>query len=204
MDITAVNDGVIVVYNSGGAYAKKFTLSTLPVSLSSFEATPKNQNQVSLNWQTASETNNSYFTVSKSQDGRTFTQLTTVKSKGDNGASYSTLDFSPFEGTSYYKLSQRDKDGKNEELGVRTVKMPTLKDAGLSVYPNPVSNGIINVQAENLNGLQTIEIYDLAGKKLASNKLDFVSGKATYKVGSFAKGVYILKIGDQKVKIVVE
>ncbi len=195
---------LVVVYNSSGAFSKSFSLTTLPVKLTSFEASIRNQNQVSLTWQTASETENSYFTISKSADGKTFEQLTTVKSIGDNGASYSTIDFNPFAGITYYKLTQTDKDGKTEEMGARTVKLSSLKVEGLSVYPNPVSNGIINIKAEGLSGLQILEIYDLAGKKLASDNLAFVNGKADYKVAMFKKGVYILKVRDKKMKIIVE
>ncbi|OAQ39187.1 hypothetical protein A5893_11005 [Pedobacter psychrophilus] len=182
-------------------------ITTLPVKLISLEAAIKNQNQVSLNWQTASETKNDYFTISKSEDGKTFQQLNTVKSKGDNGANYETIDFNPFLGTNYYKLSQTDLDGKTEELGIRTVKIANLKEELLSVYPNPVKDGIINIKNSNLKGFQNLSIYDLSGRKVISEKLNFNGETVTYRINEkLANGTYLLQIGESQktVKIIIE
>lgn len=177
----------------------------MPVKLTAFEATLKSQNQVGLNWQTASENNNNYFTLAKSKDGKTFAQLSTVKSKRENGASYSTIDFSPFAGTTYYKLSQTDINGKTEVLGIRTVKLASLKATGLSVYPNPVVNGVVNIKAQNLNGLNAVSLYDLSGKKMLSGQINFVNGMAGYKLPKvLAKGIYVLAVAEERVKVVLE
>jgi hypothetical protein len=203
-----VNAGgeMVVAYSSGKAFAKKIVLSALPVKLISFEVSVKNQNQVSLNWKTASETNNNYFTVSKSEDGKNFTTLTTIKSKEDNGANYETIDFNPIAGTSYYKLAHTDLDGKTEELGIRSVKLASLKEESLSVYSNPVVNGIINIQITKLNGEQTLEMYDLTGKKVISDKVVFGNYKAVYKINkALPKGVYLINISNTfKTQIVIE
>ncbi len=182
-------------------------ITTLPVKLISFEASIRNQNQVSLNWQTASETKNDYFTISKSEDGKTFQQLNTEKSKGDNGANYETIDFKPFLGTNYYKLSQTDLDGKTEELGIRTVKIANLKEELLSVYPNPVKDGVINIKNSNLKGFQNLIIYDLSGRKVINEKVNFNGETITYRIsGKLANGTYILQIGESQktVKFIIE
>ncbi len=182
-------------------------MTTLPVKLVSFDVASKNQTQVSLNWETASETNNNYFTISKSQDGKTFEKLVNINSKGDSGSAYSTIDFSPFAGTSYYKLSQTDVDGKTEELGVKSVKLASLKEEVLSVYPNPVVNGVINIQHQNLNGLQSLVIYDLNGKEVLKDKITFVNGSSSYKMeNGLTKGTYLLTIKSLKIstKIIIE
>ncbi len=205
--IASDGNDLFVAYSTSGAFVKKFTLTTLPVQITTFEATIKNQKQVVLNWQTASENKNSYFTISKSEDGKTFEQLTTVKSKGNQGANYETIDFSPFNGTNYYKLSQTDLDGIMEELGIRTVKLASLTTESLSVYPNPIVNGIINIKNLKLNGLQIIEIYDMEGKKMVSDKINFNNGLASFKIKqSLIKGIYLLNIGDssKREKIIIE
>ncbi|HET8827986.1 MAG TPA: T9SS type A sorting domain-containing protein, partial [Pelobium sp.] len=153
------------------------------------------------------EKSNNFFTISKSRDGQTFEKLVNVNSKGDNGATYSTIDFSPFAGTSYYKLSQTDADGKKEELGIKTIKLADLKEQGLSVYPNPVVNGIVNIRSTESNGLQNVLVYDLNGKEVYKEQLIFTNGTATYKLNKhMIKGTYILRIEgvERSVKIVVE
>ncbi|MBK0384351.1 hypothetical protein I5M32_15395 [Pedobacter sp. SD-b] len=183
-----------------GAYE---TFIPLPVKLISFSVKPSG-NFAQLNWQTATETNNNYFTISKSTDGKSFEQLSTINSKGNSGADYATIDFSPFAGLSYYKLSQTDRDGKTKELGIRTLKLESLDKEGLLVYPNPVVNGIINIQGQDLNGLQNIAIYDLTGKEVCKNQVKFDNGLATYKLSNIKTGVYVLNISNKSMKIVVK
>jgi hypothetical protein len=180
--------------------------SVLPVKLSSFNVYLENQKQVKLVWTTLSETNNNYFTLSKSTDGKTFIPLTNVPSKG-NGATYKIEDFEPFSGINYYKLSQTDLDGKTEELGIKTIKLSDFKKASFLVYPNPTINGIINIKNQNVDGLQKLEIYNLAGKKILSDKVNFTNGKTSYKIKEqLTKGVYILKIGNETLtsRLVIE
>jgi hypothetical protein len=198
--IISTGSQLIVAYSSVEAYAKTFSLATLPVKLTSFDAVLKYKKQVNLIWITASETNNDYFTIEKSSDGKVFEKIATIKSKG-NGAAYESIDFNPSEGTSYYKLSQTDVNGKTEELGIKTVKLETLKQESLAVYPNPVVNGIINIQNKELSGLQTLLIYDLSGKQVLKDKVNFINGFVSYKMNiDLPKGTYILSVGDKNLK----
>jgi hypothetical protein len=84
----------------------------LPVELINFNATP-NSEYVDLNWSTASETNNDYFTVERSADGINFSKLLTKKGFGNSTQqhNYNATDLAPLQGTSYYRLRQTDFDG---------------------------------------------------------------------------------------------
>ncbi|MCC6722237.1 MAG: T9SS type A sorting domain-containing protein [Bacteroidia bacterium] len=69
---------------------------------------------------------------------------------------------------------------KNEEL-----------TGGISVYPNP-ANSILNIEIDNsVSNINNIEIYDLKGKILYSNKTD--SRNLQIDLTGFSKGMYILK-----------
>jgi len=65
-------------------------MTVLPVNFGSVSAVFKN-NRLYINWVTLSETNNSYFDIEVSKDGRTFTRLETVSSKAMNGMSDNPL-----------------------------------------------------------------------------------------------------------------
>jgi hypothetical protein len=180
--------------------------SVLPVKLSSFNVYLENQKQVKLVWTTLSETNNNYFTLTKSTDGKTFIPLTNVPSKG-NGATYKIEDFEPFAGINYYKLSQTDLDGKTEELNIKTVKVANFNQESLLVYPNPITNGIINIKNQSLNGLQDLTIFDLVGKKVLSDNINFINNSASYQMNQIlVKGIYIINVGVKKIKtqIIIE
>ncbi|MBK5285602.1 MAG: hypothetical protein JJE25_09365, partial [Bacteroidia bacterium] len=114
------------------------TPAPLPVELISFNASA-NENQVSLNWQTASEINNNYFTLEKSQDGTNYQSIRTVKGAGNTNVaqSYFYMDNSNSQSPiCYYRLKQTDFDGTTKEIGLKVVRIKSSSDA-VSVYPNP-------------------------------------------------------------------
>ncbi|WP_461487209.1 LamG domain-containing protein, partial [Pedobacter sp.] len=119
------------VTNMYNAYA------ALPVSLKSFTVKAQN-NSTLLNWETASETNNSHFIVKRSVDGVNFSSISTLTAKSANGAKYQFVDRTPANGTNYYQLLQVDLDGKTTDLGTKTVSF-SIKDA-VNVFPNPTDN----------------------------------------------------------------
>ncbi len=85
----------------------------LPIELLFFKASCEN-NSTKLSWATASETNNDYFSVEKSQDGFTFENINNIPGAGNsnNTLFYSATDEKPFSGTTYYRLKQTDFNGK--------------------------------------------------------------------------------------------
>jgi hypothetical protein len=84
----------------------------LPIELVHFSADVEGH-VVRTRWTTASERNNDYFTVERSQDGHHFELLGTVKAVGNSQSpvDYEFLDLSPWAGTTYYRLLQTDVDG---------------------------------------------------------------------------------------------
>lgn len=70
-----------------------------------------------------------------------------------------------------------------------------IKD--LSIYPNPVnssSQSFITIQSK-LNSDKTVEFYDVLGKRIFATEL---KGKEL-NISNLSKGVYILKITENKV-----
>lgn len=65
----------------------------------------------------------------------------------------------------------------------------------ISVFPNP-SNGIFNINLENLKGHGVIEIYDLMGKKVYSNT--FIENQAIGKIdlSNYPKATYLITINN--------
>lgn len=136
----------------------------LPISLISFNAAPTDQNTVRLSWQTASEINNDYFTVERSKDAATWEKVLTMNGAGNSSQilSYKDVDYSPYWGTSYYRLLQTDFDGKYSYSKVVPVNF--ISQQQLSVYPNPTS-GLINVSFKNQLLTNVIfTLYDVSGR----------------------------------------
>src|SRR6185295_14630014 len=108
--------------------------------LISFSGEAKND-KVMLNWNTASELNNAYFTIGRSDDGTSFIPIITEKGAGvsTQSLSYLAYDLHPLQGKNFYRLSQTDYNGTTivfqtieVTMGNPPVKIPTL-------FPNPTS-----------------------------------------------------------------
>jgi len=77
-----------------------------------------------------------------------------------------------------------------------------VDNPSFEMYPNPATNNvqltISNVQLD----VQTVQIYDLAGKQVKQFKIQ--NSELKIKTGDLEKGVYIVKVGKQTKKLIVE
>ena len=146
----------------------------VPVELHSFTATVT-QNSVSLNWQTATETNNSGFEMERSQTSNVKGQMewnevgfvpgfgTTTEPK-----SYSFVDENLSAGKYQYRLKQIDFDGSFEYSNIVEVEVMVTKDYSLSQnYPNPFNPAtLISFSIPN-DEFVSLRIYDVLGREFA-------------------------------------
>ena len=99
--------------------------SALPIVLLSFDAWMSDDiyNIVTIEWEVASQVNNSYYTILKSSDGFSWSEIAKVPGAGTNNEymKYSIIDENPRRGWNYYKLKQTDYDGQSEEFEVVSV-----------------------------------------------------------------------------------
>ncbi len=63
--------------------------------------------------------------------------------------------------------------------------------AGLKVYPNPVSNGVLHIES-NANTLKSIALFDVLGKQVLTTSTE----NSTINVSNLKGGIYILKITE--------
>jgi hypothetical protein len=142
----------------------------LPVELVSYTGALNSAGQVVLDWTTSSESNNSHFTIERSTNGLTFTEIGRVAGRGTTSqmSDYTFSDLSPESGTNYYRLKQTDYNGRTEYLGI--VAIEVLKNSAgcvLSVFPNPC-HGICTVNFSDCpndnNGYITLQLIDANGQ----------------------------------------
>lgn len=115
---------------------------SLPIELTSFSAVLLDDHTILLNWGTATEIDNDFFTIERSTDGVNFKVLTTVAGAGNsnNIIYYKEIDVNPLAGISYYRLKQTDYDGQYEYFNIIAIENGKAEQILLeitSVYPNP-------------------------------------------------------------------
>ena len=133
----------------------------LPIELISFSAL-KNQNNVLLNWTTASERNSSHFEVQHSTDGSLYESIARLETAGESSElqHYNLEHKTPGEGLNYYRLAHYDLDGTLSYSDVKAVDFD--KNTSIKIFPNPVKNILTISPVEDFN-LESIEIYDMQG-----------------------------------------
>jgi hypothetical protein len=180
-----------------------------PVTLTNFSAV-RNGSNVQLIWQTATESNNQgFFIQRKSSTDETWDAVTFVSTKVNGGnsntaLSYTFADNNPAQGVTQYRLLQVDNDGKATYSPVRSVK-GIEQSSKTIIFPNPSSNGIVNVIFEDASALRNLIVTDMMGRVLQQHK--GVSG-GSIQISKLIPGVYNLSIlnvktGQQKIERIV-
>ena len=77
------------------------------------------------------------------------------------------------------------------DFSVTLLQTQTNEIAGLQVYPNPVSNGVLHIES-NLNTERTISLFDVLGKQV----LNTTTSNNTINIANLNSGIYILKITE--------
>ena len=164
---------------------KVFTLAStsltnpLPIELVSFKGRA-DDGVIILEWVTASETNNNFFTIERSFDGRNFEIIGYVDSKAPGGFSnellhYLLKDQNPPDGIIYYRLKQTDYDGAYEYSDVIAVFYRSLitDGVGIAFHPNPTNGESFNVLVSGMafNENVILQITDMFGKSVMQQNL---------------------------------
>lgn len=123
-----------------------FTIIALPIELVYFEANIIG-NEVSFRWQTATESNNNYFTIEQSLNGSDFETLATIAGNGTTSTihNYSYSYRTNINVTTYYRLKQTDYNGNysySKIVAVAPIEKHISRQPEFTIYPNPATDYI--------------------------------------------------------------
>jgi hypothetical protein len=187
--------------------------SALPVELTSYWARTSGHG-VTLNWTTASESENAGFEIFRSTKGNgEFQKIASYVSNGElaglgtssSGRNYSYFDngFDLRPGTSYlYQLVSVDKDGMRHEYDAKEVRIEdaALNTIPVTVFPNPVVNTMQLRYATPGSDLVRIALYTSLGEQVAGFGNDGPytagSGEITLSTAGLPNGVYVLQVSS--------
>ncbi len=184
----ALNTAAIVATSpSGPCFA-------LPVDWKYFKAKSV-QSNVLLEWSTANELNNNFFTIEKSMDGILFEPLANVNASKDIGATehqYSFTDHQPYS-TGYYHISQTDIDGHKSEYQTIQVQLNVNEVLKVTQF---VGENYIDVQTSGATpGIGFIRLFTIDGKEISSQKIVLRNEAGAYQIEKPSqRGLYLLTI----------
>ena len=122
-------------------------------------------NVIRLQWATATETNNDYFTIEKSADGINWDILGKINGAGNSShtLNYSFEDDKPLGKTNYYRIKQTDFNGQYKYSELISVEN-CFNASQVYLYPNPARDEVTVEVSAYEDGISKLEITDLLGK----------------------------------------
>lgn len=185
-----------------------YTDGVLPVELTNFTGKKLNDQQVNLNWSTASETNNDHFVIEKKigEEG-TYEEIGTVNGAGTTSVPthYQYLDRSPMGQDNYYRLRQVNLNGGIAYSDEIKISFDLSSLPVVTAFPNPVTSSTTLRVNGSLEGTYAYQVNDLSGKMLKRGTISPEDrGEVTLDLTDLAEGIYILRWADPNGKVYVD
>lgn len=195
----AVVDGGPLGNNSNFAGIDALVLSSdqpLPVELTSFTSVVVNSD-VTLNWTTSSEVNNSRFDIERSS-GSVWSKVGTVAGNGTTSElkSYSFTDRGLSSGSYNYRLKQVDFNGNHEYFNLSNeviIGVPSAFELSQN-FPNPFNPSTTIKYQISQPGKVMLSVYDMSGKEVASLVNEFKEAgyySVSFNASDLSSGVYL-------------
>lgn len=171
--------------------------AVLPVELLYFTGKAQDED-VLLEWKTASEINNSHFEVERSTNGLEFSTIGTVEGSGTTVEQqyYDFLDKNPAIGKNYYRLRQVDFDGSFEYTNVIMIEFNkegvVATSVQVSAFPNPTID-ILNIKTKNLD-IQGYQIFNSLGQLIMEQQSLDSDNLHQINVKTLASGTYFIQL----------
>jgi len=168
------------------------SLNPLPITLVEFGARPEGS-MVRLDWVTASEQNNAFFTVERSRDGIQFEHVLDVTGALNSSSTlnYTELDPTPYGGLSYYRLRQTDTDGTSTLSPVVPVLFGGQSERPLIVF----GNGEMLTAMHGFPTGSRYTLMDMMGRIIAEGTTT-MDGRTELSGSSLARGAYLLRVQE--------
>ncbi len=175
----------------------------LPISFISIKAyqaaSPVGQAaNVAVEWKVASELNMKNYEVERSADGSAFSKVgaQTATGNNNNDITYNWLDINPLLGNNFYRVKGIANSGEIKYSGIAKVTIGKA-GSGITIYPNPVTNKMINVQFSGMDkGIYQVRLINSIGQVVFTQQLTHTGGSATKTIvlANVAGGNYQLEI----------
>lgn len=179
--------GAVNIYEIQSAISNEIPLSIELLSLTAHCS----QQMVKVQWSTATESNNNYFTLERSTDATQWFLIGSIEGAGNSSGIkiYNFTDINPTQPISYYRLQQTDFDGissVSQTIFVDT-KVGDLNE--LNIFPNP-STGAFELQFnDDPELIRELLIVDVTGKKVYSSD----NFQSTIDLLNESNGMYFLR-----------
>lgn len=206
----AVTSGVGSVTASGlstfGPWVLTSLLSPLPIELLSFEGSCSGQDIV-LNWCTASESDNDYFSVEQSADGVNFINVAKIPGAGTSHEKhcYKYKATGMGDGINYFRLRESDKKSRNETSEIISVASCLNSAESVLIASNGSSEFDLVFNALSDQFVQ-LYIHNTLGQTMDLRHIQIEKGYNHTRIdaGSLSEGVYYVSVYNSSRQLITK
>lgn len=165
----------------------------LPVSWVDYSVQLELNQNVVVEWSTATEINNNYFEVEYSVDGQNWSAIAKIESQAANGNSAELLNYSikhstlGLSGNLYYRIKQVDFNGEFDYTDIMSVSLNEKPVITIQT----LGSGKVNVISDLQGSLKTISLLSLNGEIIET-----VTTDSDYSFTAPKSGVYIITLSS--------
>lgn len=187
--------GISGNYTTFGSKSKS---TVLPIELVSFTANCNGRSAL-IEWTTATEKNNDFFVLERSNDAVNFKEIARIAGAGNSiePISYAYTDFGVRNGDNYYRLVQFDYDGTSTASEIIVANcLGTDGEPEVLAYPNPFGDDL-TLRFENFGNIQaTVEVYDMLGRMVHTQKVNCSQNdyEVVLRLAGLSDGTYNVRI----------
>jgi hypothetical protein len=194
--LSRVNDRFVIVFKQAPT-----------TNFANIKATRNADNTVTVNWGTNAESNVSEYTLEQSNDAINFTAVTTQAPQANNGnnVTYTKLDATASLNKNWYRVKATHAGGTVKYSSIAMVNeviTTTINvEPSVSVYPNPIVNGNVNVYFKNkANGKYSLNVVNSLGQVLHTSVVNVTNNNTLQpiKLAQLQTGKYNLQIVDEQ------
>ena len=180
-------------------FGSKSKSTVLPIELVSFTANCNGRSSI-IEWTTATEKNNDFFVLERSNDAINFKEIARIAGAGNSiePLNYVYTDYGIRSGDNYYRLVQVDYDGTStaSEIIVANCPAETLGEPDVLAFPNPFDDNL-TLHFENFGNVQaTVEVYDMLGRMVQTQKVNCSQNdyEVVLRLAGLSDGTYNVRI----------
>nr|MBP9689976.1 T9SS type A sorting domain-containing protein [Bacteroidia bacterium] len=196
--IINVNTTIASSFGGNRFYIVVANNNPVPVKLLTFAGNKIGENQVALNWSTASEKNSESFEIEHAIDGKNFSSIGKVKANGNSNVKLNyAFNHNQASTLNYYRLKLINNDKTFEYSNTIMVDFNntnTQPTDVVKIYPIPATTNL-TVELNNQLNITQILVYNIEGLLIHTENTN--STKVDLNLNEFASGVYVLQIKDE-------
>jgi Secretion system C-terminal sorting domain len=199
-----------ITTDAASKVADRFMIVFKPAATTNFTtiaATRNADKTITVNWGVQNETAVANYSVEQSNDGINFTAIATKAATANNGTNptYSLLDATASKAANWYRVKANNTNNTVKYTAVAMVaevqETIQIAEAKMSIYPNPVVDGNVNLHLDNqTRGNYSVQITNAAGQQVKAENVQVENNNTLriIKLGSIATGKYQAMVKDEQ------